>query len=86
MIAIGQHHNPVVFNKRPASMEAGLLLLAKHWRNTQLLSPGWLPVEVQIEGWPAIDAPVYLAFRGLTDWTIPTDFTLDNIRLVTTCQ
>jgi hypothetical protein len=69
----------------PASGQSYLVTPVR-WRNTQLLSSGWLPVEVQIEGWPAVDAPVYLAFRGLTDWAIPTDFTLDNIRLVTACQ
>jgi hypothetical protein len=69
----------------PASGQSYLATPVR-WRNTQLLSPGWLPLTVQIEGWPAVDAPVSLVFRGLTDWAIPTDFTIDNVRLVTTCQ
>ena len=56
------------------------------WRNTQLASPDWLPISVEIQNWPGIDTPLYVEFRGVTDWAIPTDFTLDNIPLATACQ
>jgi hypothetical protein len=68
----------------PASGQSYLVTPVR-WRNTQLASPAWLPISVQIAGWPAVNAPVYLEFRGLTDWAIPTDFTIDNIRLLTQC-
>jgi hypothetical protein len=94
--SLAWYHNtrPQVLSNQPPHKTDLIELLSGHsylvtpvrWRNTQLLSPGWLPITVQIEGWPAIDAPVYLTFRGLTDWAIPTDFTIDNVRLVTACQ
>jgi len=55
------------------------------WTNVQLASGGWLPMQVTIEQWPGINTPVDLVFRTQTDWAFPTDFTLDNIRLTTTC-
>jgi hypothetical protein len=63
-----------------------LLTTPVRWNSRQLPTGQWLPLEVQVTGWPGIDTPVYLVLRGVTDWAIPTDFTLDNIRLVTLCQ
>jgi hypothetical protein len=63
-----------------------LLTTSVRWNSRQLPTGRWLPLEVQVQGWPGIDTSVYLALRGITDWAIPTDFTLDNIRLTTLCQ
>jgi len=54
--------------------------------NTQSASPNWFLIEVEIQDWPGIDTPLILEFRSITDWALPTDFTLDNVRLVTACQ
>jgi hypothetical protein len=63
-----------------------LLTTPVRWNSRQLPTGSWVSLEVQVEGWPGIDTPVYLVLRGVTDWAIPTDFTVDNIRLVTRCQ
>lgn len=56
------------------------------WTNTQLASGDWLPMQVKIEQWLGIDTPIELVFQVQTDSFFPTDFTVDNIRLTTTCQ
>lgn len=63
-----------------------LLTTPVRWNSRQLPTGRWVPLEVQVQGWPGIDTPVILVLRGVTDWAIPTDFTLDNIRLITLCQ
>jgi hypothetical protein len=63
-----------------------LLTTSVRWNSRQVPTGQWLPLEVQVAGWPGIDTPVYLVLRGVTDWAITTDFTIDNIRLVTVCQ
>lgn len=44
-----------------------------------------MPLQVAIQDWPGIDTPVHLVFRAQTDWAFPTDFTVDNVQLATTC-
>lgn len=53
--------------------------------NTQLASGDWIPLQVDIQNWPVIDTPVTLVFRTQTDWAFPTDFMVDDIRLITDC-
>jgi hypothetical protein len=68
-------------------MRGGLInVKCERCNNRQLPSSAWLTLEVQVEGWPGIDTPVYLVLRSVTDWAIPTDFTIDNIRLVMQCD
>lgn len=52
---------------------------------TRLASGDWIPLQVVIENWPGIDTPVILVLRTQTDWAFPTDFTIDNVQLITTC-
>lgn len=63
-----------------------LLATPVQWTNVQLASGDWLPMQVTIEQWPGINTPVDLVFAVQTDWAFPTDFTIDNIQLMTTCQ
>ena len=63
-----------------------ILVTPVQWTNRQLASGGWVPLQVDIQDWPGIDTPLYLVFRAQTDWAFPTDFTVDNIRFVTSCQ
>jgi len=62
-----------------------LLATPVQWTNVQLASGGWLPMQVTIEQWPGINTPVDLVFQVQTDWALPTDFTVDNVKLTTTC-
>ncbi len=43
-------------------------------------------MQLEIQRWPGINTPVVLVFATQTDWALPTDFTLDNIGLITACQ
>ena len=52
---------------------------------TQLASGDWIPLQVAIQDWPVIDTPVTLVFRTQTDWAFPTDFTIDQVNLLTAC-
>ena len=63
-----------------------ILATPVQWTNRQLANGGWIPLQVDIQDWPGIDTPLYLVFRAQTDWAFPTDFTIDNIRFVTSCQ
>ena len=63
-----------------------LLATPVEWTNSQLASGDWIPLQVAIQNWPGIDTPVNLVFRTQSDWAFPTDFTLDNVQLTTTCQ
>ncbi len=56
------------------------------WTNRQLANGGWMPLQVDIQDWLGSNTPLYLVFRAQTDWAFPTDFTLDNIRLLTGCH
>ncbi len=56
------------------------------WTNRQLANGGWIPLQVDIQDWPAINTPLHLVFRATTDWAFPTAFSIDNIRLITACQ
>jgi len=63
-----------------------ILVTPVQWTNVQLASGDWMPMQVEIQDWPGIDTPFQLVFRAQTDWAFPTDFTVDNIRFITTCQ
>lgn len=63
-----------------------LLETPVQWTNVQLAAGGWVPLQVAIQAWPGIDTPLQLVFRAQTDWAFPTDFTIDNIRFITSCQ
>ena len=63
-----------------------LLATPVQWTNVQLASGDWLPMQVTIEPWPGINTPVDLVFAVQTDWALPSDFTIDNIQLMTICQ
>ena len=62
-----------------------LLATPVQWTNTQLASGDWIPLQVAIQNWPGIDTPVDLVFRTQTDWAFPTDFTIDQVKLLTSC-
>ena len=62
-----------------------LLATPVQWTNTQLASGDWIPLQVAIQNWPGIDTPVTLVFRTQTDWAFPTDFTIDQVKLLTSC-
>lgn len=63
-----------------------LLATPVQWTNVELASGDWIPMQVEIQNWPAINTPVELVFQAETDWALPTDFIIDNITLTTTCQ
>jgi len=63
-----------------------ILTTPVQWTNRQLVTGGWVPLQVDIQDWLGIDTPLNLVFRATTDWAFPTDFTIDNIRFVTSCQ
>jgi hypothetical protein len=63
-----------------------ILVTPVQWNNRQLATGDWVPLQVAIQDWPGIDTPLQLVFSATTDRAFPTDFTLDNIRFVTTCQ
>ncbi len=63
-----------------------LLATPVQWTNVELASGDWIPMQVAIEKWPGINTPVDLVFATQTDWALPTDFSLDNIRLITACR
>ena len=51
----------------------------------QIRIKNWIPLQVAIESWPGIDTPVTLVLRTQTDWAFPTDFTIDQVNLMTAC-